>query len=83
MHPVMFTRDSIKTLRRMPASEAKRIRGRINRYTARPTAKTHNDVTALKGEANVRLRVGSWRVILHEAEVLAIIRSRPRGKSGD
>lgn len=82
MKPVMFTRDSIKTLRRMPASEAKRICGRIERYVARPTAKTNN-VTALKDEANVRLRVGDWRVILHNAEVLAIIRSRrPRASGG-
>jgi len=40
-------------------------------------------VKALKGEEAIRLRVGDWRVIMVDGEVLDIVRIAPRGSVYD
>lgn len=62
---VTFTRRAARALLRMPANDAARIRAKIDQYAADP-ASLANNVTALKGSAYVRLRVGDYRVIMAE-----------------
>jgi mRNA interferase RelE/StbE len=84
MKKVAYSREAIRTLRRMPANVAQRIRSKIEQYAADP-ASLANMVKALKGEAGcLRLRVGDWRVIFTEdCTVVAIIRIAPRGSAYD
>jgi mRNA interferase RelE/StbE len=67
-----------KALRRMPANTALRIVGKIEDYAA-DAASQANNVTALQGRDGIRLRVGDWRVIMHDGEVLDILEIGPRG----
>jgi mRNA interferase RelE/StbE len=36
-------------------------------------------VKKLQGRDGIRLRVGAWRVIMHDGEVLGVPNIRPRG----
>lgn len=79
MMPVRYSKDAIRTLRRMPRPTAERIRDKVAAYADDPASQAAN-VKALKGEPGVlRLRVGDWRVILEEGDVIAVIRVGPRG----
>lgn len=79
MKSVTFTKAAAKTLARMPANQAARIRAKIDAYAADPASQANN-VTALQGRDGLRLRVGDWRVIMREdGTVLAILGIGPRG----
>lgn len=80
MKRITYSKDALRTLRRMPANVAALIRSKIEQYATDPTSLANN-VKALKGEEGVfRLRVGDWRVIFAEdGVVIAIIRVAPRG----
>lgn len=80
MKRITYSKDALRTLRRMPANVAALIRSKIEQYATEP-ASLANNVKALKGEEGVfRLRVGDWRVIFAEdGVVIAIIRVAPRG----
>jgi mRNA interferase RelE/StbE len=79
MKPVRYSREAIRTLRRMPRPTAERIREKVAAYAADPAAQARH-VTPLKGEPGVmRLRVGDWRVIFEDGAVIAVIRIGPRG----
>lgn len=82
MKPVTYTRDALKTLRRMPVTTAKRIRSKIEAY-ARDPATQANNVKMLKGRNGIRLRVGDWRVIMQDGKVLAVLEIGPRGSVYD
>ncbi len=42
--------------------------------------RTHaNNVKKLEGEDGIRLRVGDWRVIMLDGDVIDVIRIGPRG----
>ena len=75
---VTYTRAAIRVLRRMPANVAARIEAKVNEYAADP-ASLANNVTAMKGREGVRLRVGDWRIIMHDGVVLTILDIGPRG----
>jgi mRNA interferase RelE/StbE len=75
---VTYTRAAIRVLRRMPANVAARIEAKIREYAADPAALANN-VAALKGREGVRLRIGDWRVIMHDGVVLAVLDIGPRG----
>jgi mRNA interferase RelE/StbE len=62
----------------MPANTARRIVGKIEAYAADP-ASQKNNVKALQGRDGIRLRVGDWRVIMLDGEVLDILDIGPRG----
>jgi mRNA interferase RelE/StbE len=80
MRRITYSKDALRTLRRMPANVSALIRSKIEQYAAEP-ASLANNVKALKGEPGVfRLRVGDWRVLFNEdGEIIAIIRIAPRG----
>ncbi|MCJ2026226.1 type II toxin-antitoxin system RelE family toxin [Methylobacterium sp. J-067] len=84
MPQVVYSRDAIRTLSRMPANLARLIRTKMEQYAADPGALANN-VKMLKGEPGVlRLRVGDWRVLFTEdGVVIAVIRIAPRGSVYD
>ncbi len=79
MKEVSYSKDALKTLRRMPANTSKTIRQKIEAYAADPASQANN-IKALQGAENtIRLRVGDWRVIMEETNVIAVIKIAPRG----
>lgn len=78
MKQVFYTRSALKTLRRMPANWAARIERKVVEYAANPAALANN-VTELKGRDGIRLRVGDWRVIMHDGVVLEVLEIGVRG----
>jgi mRNA interferase RelE/StbE len=78
MKQVMYTRAAIKVLLRMPATTALAIRAKINQYASDPTSLSNN-VKALQARDAIRLRVGNWRVIMHDGAVLEVLEIGPRG----
>lgn len=73
MKRITDTRAALKALRKMPVDVAERIIGKIEQYAADPASRANN-VTALKGQEGIRLRVGDWRVIMNDdGFVLAIL----------
>lgn len=78
MKPVSYSRSALKTLRKMPRDTAERIMGKVDQYAADPASQANN-VKALQGREGVRLRVGDWRVIMRDGEVLAVLEIGPRG----
>ena len=76
---VTYTKQALKTLRRMPANTTKIIVGKIKIYAATPEKLAAN-VSKLQGVEGFRLRVGDWRVIFTEdLKMIAIIKIGPRG----
>jgi mRNA interferase RelE/StbE len=78
MKPVVLHPAARKALRRMPVNEANRILEKIAAYAADPHSQANN-VTALRGRPGIRLRVGDWRVIMEDGEVLEVLQVGPRG----
>jgi mRNA interferase RelE/StbE len=78
MKPIAYRPAARKALRRMPANTALQIVGKIEDYAADPASQANN-VTALQGRDGIRLRVGDWRVIMQDGEVLDILEVGPRG----
>lgn len=80
MKRITYSKDALRTLRRMTANVSALIRAKIEQYAA-DLASLAANVKALKGEPGVfRLRVGDWRVLFGEdGEVVAIVRIAPRG----
>ena len=82
MKRVTYQRAVLKALRRMPVSTAERIVEKINAYATDP-ASLANNVKALKGRDAIRLRVGDWRVLMIDGEVIDVIKIAPRGSVYD
>ena len=78
MRPILYRPPARKALRRMPKNTAQRIMSKIEAYATDPASQANN-VAALKGRDGVRLRVGDWRVIMIEGEVLDVLDVGPRG----
>jgi len=79
MKDIAYSRDAIKTLRRMPTNTSKRIKSKIEAYAKNPASQASN-ITALQGmDGMVRLRVGDWRVIIEDGAVLEVIKIASRG----
>lgn len=79
MRQISYTRAAIKTLARMPANTAARIRAKIEEFAADPASQANN-VKTLQGRDGIRLRVGDWRVIMSDdGVVLAVLAVGPRG----
>ena len=82
MYTVVFTKQALRILRRLPRNIADLIRSKIIEIAADPYA-THNNVTKLVGRPGYRLRVGDWRVIYelqNEQLVLLVMKIGPRGE---
>ena len=81
MKSVVYSRSAQKTLARMPRNGAIRIRDKISAYSDDPAAQANN-VRKLRGQGNlIRIRVGDWRVIMHDDTVLLILKISSRGSA--
>ena len=78
MKPILYRTAARKALRRMPTNTALRIVSKIESYANDPASLSAN-VKALQGREGIRLRVGDWRVIMLDNEVLDILDIGPRG----
>ncbi len=71
--------EADKTLRRIPANAAKRIRAKIKVYAEKPENQKNN-VSKLQNRPGYKLRIGDWRVAFgRNGNVLAILAIGPRG----
>jgi mRNA interferase RelE/StbE len=82
MKPITYRPAAVRALRRMPANTATPILGKIEAFAADPAAQANN-VRALRGRPGIRLRVGDWRVIMLDGEVLDVIDLGPRSSIYD
>lgn len=75
-----YSRDALKTLRRIDRATAERIVLKVEQLADDP-ASVANNVRALKGSGGLmRLRVGDWRVVYSETlVVVAVERIAHRG----
>ncbi len=62
----------------MPANLATRIRGKILADATNPASQANN-VKTLSDGVHIRLRVGDWRMIMVDGNVLDVLKVGPRG----
>lgn len=73
MYEIVYTKQALRTIRRLPNNLKERIRQKLLLIAEEPYAQ-HNNVTKLQNRSGYRLRVGDWRVIYEiEDERLKII----------
>lgn len=84
MKEIAFSKDSLRTLRKMPRNVAELIRAKIDQYATDPSSLSNN-VSSIKSEpGHYRLRVLDWRIVFAEdGSVISIIRIAPRGSAYD
>ena len=81
MKEIVYSRTALKALVRMPRNWAERIRDKVRAYADNPASQANN-VTRLKGrEGLVRLRVGDWRVVMRDEDVLRVLHVTSRGSA--
>lgn len=78
MKQAIFQKRALRALRKMPVQTAKYIKSKIDAYASDPASQANN-VKALQGRPGIRLRVGDYRVIMLDGEVLDIIDIGPLG----
>ena len=76
MKKVVYRKQAVKVLRRLPPKLRNQVRGKINDHAAgRPV-----DITRLTGSDQLRIRCGDWRVIVVETPlVVEVMKIAPRG----
>ena len=78
MKTITYRTAALRTLRKMPRNEAKRITEKVELYATDPESFSNN-VKSLEGREGIRLRVGDWRVIMDDqGEVLDVLKIGPR-----
>ena len=81
MRDIVYSKDALRTLNRMPANEARRIRSKVLQYASDP-ASLANNVKKLHDSRYHRLRIGDWRVIFREdGTVVDVVRVAARGEA--
>ena len=83
MFKITYSKVATRALLRMPRNTAELVRGKVTELAADPTA-PRNNVGALEGRDELRLRVGDWRVIFTIDDAAETIRVRliaPRGSA--
>ena len=76
---IAYSKQAIKTLAKLPANESTRIRSKLRQYADDPTSQANN-IKKLQGQNAYRLRVGDWRVIFDENDVIIeVIKVGARG----
>lgn len=82
MYEIVFTKQAVRTLRKLPRNLSQLIREKIDEIAVDPYA-SHNNVTKLVGRPGYRLRVGDWRIIYELQDgklILLVVKIGPRGE---
>ena len=78
---IVYSREAVRTLARMPRNLAGRVREKIRAYADDAASQTNN-VSRLRGPGQLlRLRVGDWRIVMHDADRLEILHVTTRGSA--
>lgn len=65
----------------MPTNTSQLIQSKVSDFAKDPQSQANN-IKSLKGYAGVvRLRVGSWRVLINNGIVVEVIKIAPRGSA--
>jgi mRNA interferase RelE/StbE len=79
MKSITYSKAAIRTLRRIPANMSRLIVDKIEQYADDPSSLAAQ-VKRLRGRDGWRLRVGNWRVVFDENDILlAVVEIGPRG----
>jgi mRNA interferase RelE/StbE len=80
MKMITYSKDAIRTLRRLPRNISALIVSKIELFASDPSALSNN-LKPLSGRpGEFRLRIGDWRVIMTETgEIVAVIKIGARG----
>ena len=79
MKKVAYSSGALKSLRRLPRTDARRIQDKDEQYAEDPASQANN-VKTLRGRDGLRLRIGDWRVIFDEDEDdIRVLVIGPRG----
>ena len=81
-YQVIFTKQAVKILQKMPRDITRSIRQKLDQIAADPFA-THPGVTKLQNREGYRLRIGDWRVIYDiqkEKVVILVVKIASRGE---
>ncbi|MFQ5436196.1 MAG: type II toxin-antitoxin system RelE/ParE family toxin [Anaerolineae bacterium] len=82
MHKIYFTKQSLKTLRKIPRKTTLLIREKLAQIAIDPYA-THHNVTKLQNRPGFRLRVGDYRVLYevkNDQLIILVLKIAPRGE---
>lgn len=83
MYTIEYSKDALKTLKRIPRNLTKRIEKKLALIAQNPYEK-HNNVKPLVGSSYYRLRVGDWRIIYEIQDgklIILVLKIRPRGEA--
>lgn len=78
MKEIIYRPAAQRALERMPRTTALRIRAKIQAFSDHPASQANN-LKMLSDGITLRLRVGDWRVLMQDGEVLVIREVGPRG----
>jgi mRNA interferase RelE/StbE len=79
---IIYTKQAVRALLRMPANLSARIQSKVKEYADNPASQANN-IKKLQGQSVIRLRVGDWRVIMDDGVVLEVQQIGPRGSVYD
>ncbi|GAB6041667.1 type II toxin-antitoxin system RelE family toxin [Endothiovibrio diazotrophicus] len=80
MYAIRYTKNAIKTLRKIPRNTRKLIETKLLEYAEHPEG--GRNVIQLEGREGFRMRVGDWRVLfdIDDGEVvIVVLKVAPRG----
>jgi mRNA interferase RelE/StbE len=81
-YQVIFTKQAVKILQKMPRDIGRSIRQKLDQIAADPFA-PHSGVTKLQNREGYRLRIGDWGVIYEiqkEKVVILVVKIASRGE---
>jgi mRNA interferase RelE/StbE len=79
MANIVYTKRALRSLTRIPVSDARRIVNTIEDYASDPQSHAAT-VRRLTGRPGLRLRVGDWRVIFErDGTTVTVLDIGPRG----
>lgn len=81
MYEIHYTKEAVKSLRKMPRNVRELIEAKLREYAAAP--QQGRNVIKLEGRPGYRMRVGGWRLVFevdNGALVIMVIKVAPRGE---